>query len=140
MTVSHRKRIFFRIVALLAIPAILVIAEIALQIRSAHKEAARGTMVFTEPDDYLGYRLRRNFTFPDGTIHINVEGIRGDSGHLATSPGSPRILVVGNSCAFGAGVRDTETFTHQLETLLRAADKESAIVFNAGVGGYNSNQ
>lgn len=137
---SSRRRTFFRIAALCFIPAILVVAEIALQIRFARRHIARGTAVYSEPDEYLGYRLRRGFRSPDGSISVNQDGIRGGANHLASSPGEPRILVVGNSCVFGVGVGDTEVFTHVLENLLRAAGEESAIVFNAGVGGYNSNQ
>ena len=135
-----RKKILFRILAFGFIPFLIVVAEFYLQYRHAKKVNDRGLTVLTEPDEYLGYRLKRNSFSADGLAYINSDGIRGDSVHTAKSVGFPRILILGNSCAFGAGCRDTEIFSFQLEKMLRSNGYESAIVFNAGVGGYNSNQ
>ncbi len=134
------RRTLFRIIALLLAPAALAAAEGVLWWRERGNVTERGKAVWTVPDEWLGYRLRRDFATPDGRAFINGEGIRGDSLHLAAAPGDPRILVLGNSCAFGAGCMDTEIFTYLLERNLRAGGLESAVVYNAGVGGYNTNQ
>ena len=47
--------------------------------------------------------------------------------------GGPRLLILGDSFAFGMGVDDGATFPEQLEAALRP---ERATVFNAGVPGY----
>lgn len=139
MITPSRRRIF-RFLALLLVPALLVAAEIALRIRQSRAHQPLGTSVWSEPDDHLGYRLRRDYHTPDGRAYLNADGFRGDSLHLVSSPGSPRIVVVGNSCVFGAGIEDPYVFETLLERKLRATGAESAIVYNAGVGGYNSNQ
>jgi hypothetical protein len=141
MTSESQSRVkWLRIAAVLLVPGLLVIVETGLQIRETLKPPAAGTAFWTEPDSLLGYRLKRDHHTIDGLAYINYDGIRGDSRHLASETGYPRILVVGNSCAFGAGIADTGIFTYLLEQSLREDGHESAIVFNAGVGGYNSNQ
>lgn len=135
---SRRRR--FRLIAVLLVPGILAAAELALQTRSYLKEKDVVTVVWTDPDPWLGYRLRRDFRDPSGTAYVNASGFRGDTAHLAGAPGDPRILLLGNSCVFGAGVRDTEVFAVHLERLLRESGRETAIVWNGGVGGYNSRQ
>jgi hypothetical protein len=47
-----------------------------------------------------------------------------------------KILVVGDSVAFGVGVKDGETFSSHLQELMGNARK----VVNAGVGGYDGFQ
>ncbi|PIU48733.1 MAG: hypothetical protein COS94_00690 [Candidatus Hydrogenedentes bacterium CG07_land_8_20_14_0_80_42_17] len=121
-----RKKILFRILAFGFIPFLIVVAEFYLQYRHAKKVNDRGLTVLTEPDEYLGYRLKRNSFSADGLAYINSDGIRGDSVHTAKSVGFPRILILGNSCAFGAGCRDTEIFSFQLEKMLRSNGYESA--------------
>lgn len=133
------KRTAFRLAALAIVPALLAAAEIYLQIRHARK-ATPTTTAWTEPDDALGFRLRRNFRTPDGFASNNASGFRGDSAHVPSMPGRPRILVLGNSCVYGIGVRDTETFSAVLEERLRASGETEAVVLNAGVPGYNSEQ
>lgn len=50
-----------------------------------------------------------------------------------------RVLAVGNSCTFGVGVGDDETWPARLEAILRGQG-EDAEVINAGVPGYTSFQ
>ncbi|MBL4888767.1 MAG: SGNH/GDSL hydrolase family protein [Candidatus Lindowbacteria bacterium] len=137
---SKNKKIGFRIVAVLLIPMLILFVEIGLQIREKLKLVPRGMAIYQIEDPVLGYRLRPESMTPDGLAYVNADGIRGDSQHLYTALGSPRILFIGNSCVFGTGVRDTETFTSLLETRLHNEGWDSALVFNAGVGGYNSGQ
>lgn len=135
-----RRRRLFRLAALLLVPALVAALELYLQVRHAMKPAARGQAYWTLSDPYLGYRLRPSFQPPDGRAWINAEGFRGDERHVTGAPGHPRVLLLGNSCVFGSGCLDTEIFPVLLEENLRKAGLESAVVLNAGVGGYNSNQ
>ncbi|MEK8023268.1 MAG: SGNH/GDSL hydrolase family protein [Candidatus Hydrogenedentota bacterium] len=135
-----RKK-WFRLAALSFFPLIFLLAEGALRVRRAMKPAPPAVVsVHTEPDPRLGYRLKKGMSSRNGGNYVNADGLRGDDSHLAVSPGSPRILVVGNSCVFGMGAPDSAVFEVVLERRLRASGYDSAIVFNAGVGGYNSNQ
>jgi lysophospholipase L1-like esterase len=52
---------------------------------------------------------------------------------------APRILVLGDSCAFGVGVEDDQTWPCQLERDLRDAGHDVSVI-NAGVPGYTAYQ
>ena len=69
-------------------------------------------------------------------VNINPEGLRGPKHSLKKAVGSKRILVLGDSFTWGAGVGDDETFSHILETLLQG----KAEVINTGVNGYGTDQ
>ena len=57
----------------------------------------------------------------------------------AKPPGTVRILGLGDSFAFGVGVKDRDTFFYRLETALNAdAGEHRFEVLNAGVQGYNT--
>jgi len=63
---------------------------------------------------------------------INADGLRGE----ALPPKQHHhVMVVGDSYAFGSGLRDDETFALKLQAALRARDP-TAVVTNAGVPGY----
>jgi len=94
--------------------------------------------VFTR-DQRLFWRLRPGQTvtskfFEGKSYRINSMGLRGDEiDRLKTSK---RILVLGNSCTFGWGVSEEQTYAKRLETLLQGEYE----VINAGVPGYSSEQ
>ncbi len=62
---------------------------------------------------------------------INAQGFRGES--VQDRAGRPRVIVIGDSIAFGLGVNDDETFSVVLENELEG----EAEVLNWGVPGYN---
>jgi lysophospholipase L1-like esterase len=64
-------------------------------------------------------------------VRVNAEGQRGALVDRAS--GKPRVLVLGDSYAFGFGVNDEETFPHRLEELLGGR----ADVLNFGVPAYD---
>jgi lysophospholipase L1-like esterase len=67
-------------------------------------------------------------------VHINKEGLR-DREHSYTRPNnSKRILVIGDSFAWGYGVEETQRFSQLLETSMGVE------VINAGVSGYSTDQ
>jgi hypothetical protein len=82
---------------------------------------------------WLGVMTRRSVP-----AAINAQGLRGAEVDL-NAIGRLRILGVGSSSAFGAGVHDDETWAFQLQTLLRQAGPP-ADVLNAGVPGWSTFQ
>ena len=74
----------------------------------------------------------------DSFIHVNSLGLRGEE-FDASRPG-PRILLLGDSCIFGAGLKDEETPDRFLEPELRARTGQPWTVFNGGVPGYSTFQ
>jgi hypothetical protein len=93
-------------------------------------------------DDLLFYSLRPNVRaqFGPAMISTNSRGFRspefGDK-----EPGEFRIVSLGESSAFGAGVADDETYAFLLEQhLFRLGGTPEYSVINAGVGAYSSYQ
>jgi hypothetical protein len=70
-------------------------------------------------------------------IHINKNGLIGKSYEEKTDS-IYRILVLGDSFAFGFGVEENETFSIKLEKLLNAGSRQRYEVINAGVPGYGT--
>ncbi len=71
----------------------------------------------------------------DLVYEINQDGFRGPHYAMDKPPGVFRVVVLGDSLAFGYGVSESDTFVRQMETLLAA--RGPAQVLNFGVGGYN---
>lgn len=74
---------------------------------------------------------------------VNHDGMRGGGWEPARPkpPGVRRILVLGDSFTFGAGVRDGETFCREVERRLNGDTVQGGgpvEVLNAGVQGYNT--
>ncbi|MCP4688314.1 MAG: SGNH/GDSL hydrolase family protein, partial [Desulfobacterales bacterium] len=74
-------------------------------------------------------------------VHINSRGLRGPEFEIEKREGVRRIIVLGDSFAFGHGVKDNETFPAQLHDLLnKGPGRPGFEVLNAGVNGYNTRQ
>lgn len=96
------------------------------------------TSAYYRPDPDLGWRPRplvdgrhqfaANRSYP---FHTNSRGLRDREYDLARTAGRRRIVVLGDSFAWGWGVADGEIFTERLEALLGDTD-----VINLGVSGY----
>jgi len=69
---------------------------------------------------------------------INADGFRDRLYPRAKPPGTFRIVVIGDSIAFGYGVELQESFPKLLEARLRARTDTAIEVLNLGVNGYNS--
>ena len=100
------------------------------------------TEALHRPDSELGYSLAPGASgewhgaeFVE-RVHVNSKGLRGDE-IPARRPGVARILVLGDSMTFGHGVDDDQTYSAQLEALLRG-DGSDVHVINAGVRGYGT--
>ena len=91
-----------------------------------------------EPD--LGYRLRPGIDTEARGVHVvtNSLGLRGPEVSRTPAPGTERVLVMGDSVAFGFRLEQGETFPVLLEQELEQRDGGSWEVLNAGVEGYNT--
>jgi lysophospholipase L1-like esterase len=63
---------------------------------------------------------------------------RAEDTEQAKPAGTTRILLLGDSFAFGVGVRDEDTFARRIEARLAATAGRRVEVLNAGVQGYNT--
>ena len=94
------------------------------------------------PHPYLPIALRPSSDYRDGDTsgHINAMGLRGLERTAAKPSGVFRIVCVGGSTTFGAGILgDENTYPARLEAVLSAARPDLAIeVLNAGVPGYTT--
>jgi hypothetical protein len=84
-----------------------------------------------------GWELRRGFRGDDfgQWATVNRKGYRGPEHEYRKPPGRTRVLMVGDSIAYGAGVKDDETFSALLEGRHPQLD-----VVNLAVGGYGTDQ
>jgi len=95
-------------------------------------------------DHDLFWRLRSNRTiasefFEGKAYRINRRGFRGADFRMEKT--GLRVAVLGNSCSFGWGVLDDETFADRLQQMLRRRRGfENAEVYNFSVPGYTSYQ
>jgi lysophospholipase L1-like esterase len=98
------------------------------------------------PDEHLGYKYKPNFNgfFPRRpydhiAIAINERGLR-DRPHEYLKPaGVTRILGLGDSVTFGAGVSFEDIYLRRLETRFKRAHRSIEII-NAGVNSYEFDQ
>lgn len=99
----------------------------------------RRLFVATDDPD-LGYRLRAGIDTQARGVHVttNEHGMRGPSTTVAPAAGTHRVLVLGDSVAFGFRLEQPDTFPVQLEQELESRDGGSWEVLNAGVEGYNT--
>ena len=74
------------------------------------------------------------------TVSVNALGFRGPRRTEAKPPGVFRILCVGGSNVYGAGLNDEATWPARLEQQLKRRGDQPYEVFNLGVSGYNSMQ
>ncbi|MEW6273134.1 MAG: SGNH/GDSL hydrolase family protein [Thermodesulfobacteriota bacterium] len=91
-----------------------------------------------QPD--LGYELRPGVDTIARGVHvtINERGMRGPSLPAERAAGTRRILVLGDSVAFGFRLEYDDTFGVRLERELEERTRAPHEVLNAGVEGYNT--
>jgi len=70
---------------------------------------------------------------------INALGLRGPELELAPAAGELRVVTLGDSCTFGKGVTDANSWPRQLEAQMRAEAPAGVhpVVANLGVNGYS---
>lgn len=101
-------------------------------------------------DPILERELRPNFSqLFDGSIvkfpkvvnvTINSNGFRGKEYSIEKPNNTIRVLVLGDSVAFGWGVNENETFSVVLEKMLNSDAQKKYEVLNLAVPGYNTEQ
>jgi lysophospholipase L1-like esterase len=138
---SILRRAIARIVLLSVSAALaLVAAEVAVRIVKPQPVLLvdRGLYAADSPS---GYRLQPGFRGRisnrvefDTQIAVNRDGLRGPE-IGPKRPGRLRVLVLGDSFAFGVGVEEAQSYPRRLEALLRGRGID-AEVLNAGVPGY----
>lgn len=98
------------------------------------------------PDPRIVVSLKPNSTgnyeqhFGPFKVTVNSLGFRGAERTADKPPGVFRILCIGGSNVYGAGINDNETWPAQLESKLNLISSTSFEVWNMGVSGYNSIQ
>src|SRR5436309_6324437 len=123
----------------------LGLVEVVLRLTPGHRQVAdlRGLHEL-RPDRPWLYGLRpgaEGRTDETGPIRyaINADGFRDRRYARPKPPGTFRIVVLGDSIAFGFGVAEEETFPKVLEARIAATAPQRRVeVLNLGVSGYNS--
>jgi hypothetical protein len=92
-------------------------------------------------DPEVGFTLKRGFTasFEGVDATTDAFGMRVRLGP-PPAPGAPRVVLLGDSIAFGLGVSDADAPAQQLEAMLRAAarpDSPPPAVFSVACPGWN---
>ncbi len=88
-----------------------------------------------------GYQLRADFegvTKFGIPLRINSRGLRSPEIAVPKPSGMRRVLVLGDSVAFGWGIAEEQNFSHRLEAALRQQLACPVEVVNAGVSGYGT--
>ena len=142
--VSHRLRKLLILglpAALLAVVVAVALIEVWVRVRWDER---RGTPGFYVSDAVLGQRLGAGYDgwFAGAPVKINDLGFRDPRNYsLAKTPGTFRILVLGDSVTFGHGAVYETTYPYLLEQRLKQwrPDVEWQ-VWNLGVPGYNTTQ
>ncbi|HUR27335.1 MAG TPA: SGNH/GDSL hydrolase family protein [Planctomycetota bacterium] len=127
--------------------ASLILILLAAEVVARLAEPGPFSFVDRQPYDrapVMDHVHKRNFAGRwDGTWYAtNSLGLRGAELHPKFTADEYRVLAVGDSCTFGKGVVDEDTWPRQLETLLKSAlpPGKSTVVANAGVNGYSAKQ
>lgn len=95
-----------------------------------------------DPDPQLAFRMRPNYNdFVYGSdVSINPKGLRDKDYPYQKPEGIKRILILGDSVAFGYGVDEADTFAKQWETFLQDESPHQYQIINSGVPSYTSVQ
>jgi lysophospholipase L1-like esterase len=126
-----------------SLAAMALAGELVLRVSATERNPKRfdvyrasGTLAHELRPDWSSRFVSTDF---DVAVHTNALGFRGGPVSAAKPPGTERILVLGDSFAFGWGVEDAETFSAVLESQLRAAGVHAQVI-DAGVPGYSTAQ
>ena len=137
-------------ILLLLITCIIMLFIFEIGLRLFWSEPVYGKYGYPDglhiPDDTKGFKYRPNFSgfFPNYPynnieIQINSKGLRDFEHDYDKQDGVIRILGLGDSVTFGAGVKFEDTYLAQLEKKLIGAGHEAEII-KAGVNSYEFSQ
>jgi lysophospholipase L1-like esterase len=140
----HARRVIQKLsISLLSLAIVLLLCELAARWAEPGPFSLWDRSPY-EPAPGLVHEHVPNFTGRwDGTWYeINCDGARGPDVVPVYSLGEYRVLALGDSCTFGKGVLEADSWPRQFEHLLRGAlegDREPLVV-NFGVNGYSGRQ
>ncbi|UCD16297.1 MAG: SGNH/GDSL hydrolase family protein [Candidatus Zixiibacteriota bacterium] len=141
------------VILILSIPALILLSEIILTIIPLNTFFENRFFLVNRALDYpeifrkdprLFWRFRpsQDITsrfFEGETIRINSHGLRGEEIPLKSD--KIRIAALGNSCTFGWGVTEDQTYVRLLEKMINNDDSLPRVeVINAGIPGYSTFQ
>jgi lysophospholipase L1-like esterase len=84
-----------------------------------------------------GYEGESKYGIP---FRVSAQGFRTPEVAIPKPPGTKRVVVLGDSVTWGAGVREEETFARKLEVMLRSDLSCPVEVVNTGISGYGTVQ
>ena len=92
---------------------------------------------FVESKADMHVRHRPGFTgrWDSTWFDIDERGFRGKTDPLTFGRDEVRVVCLGDSCTFGKGVQEKESWPRQLESRLRARGIDEAVVLNLGING-----
>jgi len=95
-----------------------------------------------DSDPEIAFRMRPDYQdFVYGAeVRINPQGLRDRSYSYTKPPGVKRILILGDSVAFGYGIPAEDTFAKQWERRLEPLQKGRWEIINSGVPAYTTVQ
>ena len=114
-------------------------AELALWLAGFRCPPVMGYPFEMDYHDPLHAKHPKRFWVPrPGTRQVNADGFRGPRGERPKPRDLLRVIVLGDSVAFGIGVAEDDTFPALLASLISAATAGRSEVLNLGVNGYNA--
>ena len=126
---------------LVGMVAALLLAEGILRaVGLGHPYFSSPDLYQTSPDPRVLFEMKPSFDgSSEGTaVQTNSRGLREREVPVSPSPGTTRVLFLGDSVTFGSGVLAEEAFPRLLEAALTGAGPVETL--NAGVVGYNTLQ
>ena len=140
----RRRRLFRAILALLPVCALLVLAELGLRWFAQSADCQEAAITHRKSEDpTLVYELvpDSEVMLGDLRIKINAAGFRDDEFPRPDTEVGPRIVLLGDSVAWGWGLPMDKAFPQVLESKLReVAVDELPVVYNLAVDGYATRQ
>ncbi len=146
-TAKRRRRVRRIGAVLIGVTAAVAVAELGLRwhlgdrlVADVERERPQDLMGRFDPD--LGWTMRPDASTRIGSgegasdVRLNARGLRGGEHAYEPAPGVRRIVVLGDSFAWGWGVGDGEVFTDVLDDLLGPGIE----VVNLAVPGYSTDQ
>ncbi|HEV3469043.1 MAG TPA: SGNH/GDSL hydrolase family protein [Pyrinomonadaceae bacterium] len=126
------------LVPVAAVALLLIFLEVAIRGYGAARSLLTGGGAPARPAVPLHVATREPFLYGLNPEHpgISPQGTRDDAVEVPKPPGTFRVLVLGDSLAYGASVAPEKTFPNQLEALLRERAGPASEVVNAAVSGY----
>jgi len=119
----------------------LLVAAIALELVLRAQEPGpfsffdRNPYVESEPDIHVRHQPGFTGRWDSTWYEIDERGFRGKTAPLSFSDEELRVVCLGDSCTFGKGGLETDTWPRQLESLMHERGRDGAVVMNLGING-----